>query len=63
MNTQVEIKLTKSQTWLLMKSMELLTSDEGVKKIREEFPGLDEEALAEDASGIINQLVTQKAKL
>ena len=49
------IELTATQQWLLLKALTTITSDEGMAQLRKEFPDLDEDELARDAEGIINQ--------
>lgn len=52
----MKLKLSSTQVWVLVKSLEYLASDEGVARLLVEFPKMDEEALTKDIEGIVTQL-------
>lgn len=50
------LELTKTQVWLVARSLLLLTSDEGADAIHREYPDADLEALSEDIGALIGKL-------
>lgn len=50
------VELTESQVWIVVKALQVLTSDEQTNKLWMEFPRLDFEALSEDIDGITSQI-------
>lgn len=52
----MKLKLSSTQVWVLIKSLEHMASEEGVNRLLTEFPKMDEDALIKDIEGIVTQL-------
>lgn len=52
----MKLELTKSHLWLILKGIAMLTSEEGERKLLEEFPDLDAEALEQDLHELCDKL-------
>ncbi len=54
--SEVRLKVSVSQIWFLLKSLEYMTSDEGVKRFLAEYPDADQAALAADLESLIEKI-------
>lgn len=59
----VKLELSKDQSWVVLKALEIMVSDKGLELFRKDFPNADEDRLAADVTGVIDQIAKQHPEL